>query len=59
MFASVCGLLELPEAFVLCERIDSDPLWLAELWSSAVGEDTPLERLEEAWLYGTGDKERG
>lgn len=57
LFSGVYYLVELPESFVLCERIEHNPLWLSQLWAKEVGEDTPLERLQEAWLYGTSEKD--
>ncbi|RKN03105.1 hypothetical protein D7319_32225 [Streptomyces radicis] len=53
----VYHLVELPEVFVLCERIESDRYWLSGVWSDEGQEDAPLERLEEIWLYGTGEWE--
>ncbi|MEU7154583.1 hypothetical protein AB0B15_42240 [Streptomyces sp. NPDC045456] len=53
----VYHLVEAPAAFVLCERIDNAPMWLTGVWSSECESDTPLERLQKAWLYGTSDKD--
>ncbi|MGW7603170.1 hypothetical protein [Streptomyces antimycoticus] len=53
----VYHLVELPESFVLCERIDNAPLWLQGVWEEEGHEETPLERLKKSWLYGTGDKD--
>ena len=49
----VYGLVEWPESIVLCERIETDPLWLASEWADADYSELQLERLREAWLYGT------
>jgi hypothetical protein len=49
----VYQLVELPEVFVLCERIEHAPLWLEGVWENEGQEETPLERLKEIWLYGT------
>ncbi|MEV7960263.1 hypothetical protein ACIOHC_43325 [Streptomyces sp. NPDC088252] len=57
LFPGVHHLVELPECFVLCEHIEHSPLWLSQLWAQETGEETPLERLEEAWLYGTNEKD--
>jgi len=54
----VYHLLELPGAFVLCERLKAAPMWLEGVWGRECDSDTPLERLRDAWLYGT-DKDGG
>ncbi|MEU6127240.1 hypothetical protein [Streptomyces sp. NPDC047123] len=53
----VYHLVEMPESFVLCERIDHAPMWLSGVWSRECESDTPLERLQEAWLYGTSESD--
>ncbi|MCP3819806.1 hypothetical protein NLX86_17400 [Streptomyces sp. A3M-1-3] len=53
----VYQLVELPESFVLCERIDNAPSWLAGVWEEEGQEETPLERLQKAWLYDTGEED--
>ncbi|MFD4866857.1 hypothetical protein [Streptomyces sp. NPDC058412] len=53
----VYHLIEQPESFVLCERIDRAPMWLKGVWGKECESDTPLERLEEAWLYGTSESD--
>ncbi|MFE2943457.1 hypothetical protein ACFXKG_31050 [Streptomyces sp. NPDC059255] len=53
----VYHLVEQPGSFVLCERIDNDPMWLKGVWSRECESETPLERLEEAWLYGTSESD--
>ncbi|GAA5015276.1 hypothetical protein [Streptomyces hyderabadensis] len=53
----VYHLVELPESFVLCERIDHAPMWLKGVWGRECESDTPLERLQEAWLYGTSESD--
>ncbi|MGI5518350.1 hypothetical protein [Streptomyces sp. CA-106131] len=50
-------LVELPESSVLCERIDTARLWLKAVWAEERHKETSLERLEEAWLYDTSEKE--
>lgn len=54
----VCHLVELPEVFVLCERIDSAPLWLEGVWAEEDQEENSLERLPKIQLHGTGKKDR-
>ncbi|MFF4717598.1 hypothetical protein ACFY2V_40335 [Streptomyces eurythermus] len=51
----VYHLVESPASFMLCERIDNAPMWLKGVWGREIESDTPLERLEEAWLYGTSE----
>ncbi|MFF4393626.1 hypothetical protein ACFY0G_44010 [Streptomyces sp. NPDC001552] len=53
----VYHLVELPVSFVLCERIDRARMWLKGVWGRECESDTPLERLEEAWLYGTSESD--
>jgi hypothetical protein len=54
----VYHLVELPGSFVLCERLKAAPMWLEGVWDRECDSDTPLERLRQAWLYGT-DKDGG
>ncbi|MEI5710195.1 hypothetical protein WB401_44805 [Streptomyces brasiliscabiei] len=54
----VYHLVELPGSFVLCERLKTAPMWLEGIWARECDSETPLERLREAWLYGT-DKDGG
>ncbi|WP_234329935.1 hypothetical protein [Streptomyces viridochromogenes] len=57
MFAGELVLIDLPACFVLCERIDESPLWLEGVWTREGWEKTTLERLENAWLYDTGEED--
>ncbi|MFD9394897.1 hypothetical protein ACFWBB_30460 [Streptomyces sp. NPDC060000] len=57
MFAGEIVLMDLPGCFVLCERIDSTPLWLEGIWTQEGREETALERLRNAWLYDTAEKD--
>ncbi|MGW6606134.1 hypothetical protein ACWGCF_45300, partial [Streptomyces sp. NPDC055039] len=57
MFAGEVVLIDLPACFVLCERIDSTPLWLEGIWTREGQEETALERLQNAWLYDTAEKD--
>ncbi|UXY33163.1 hypothetical protein [Streptomyces sp. HUAS TT20] len=57
MFAGEIVLMDLPACFVLCERIDSTPLWLEGIWTQEGQEETALERLQNAWLYDTAEKD--
>jgi hypothetical protein len=38
---------------VLCERIETDWLWLESEWADADYSELQLDRLRKAWLYGT------
>jgi hypothetical protein len=53
----VYGLAAWPESIVLWERIESVPMWLDGLWGAADYSELQLERLSEAWRFGTA-KER-
>jgi hypothetical protein len=57
MFAGELVLIDLPSCFVLCERIDSSPLWLEGVWTQEGQEENTLERLKNAWLYDTGGED--
>ncbi|MFE5563119.1 hypothetical protein [Streptomyces sp. NPDC056544] len=56
-YEGVYHLIEQPESFVLCERIDRAPMSLKGVWGREWESDTPLERLEEAWMYGTSESD--
>ncbi|MFF9780380.1 hypothetical protein ACF1HJ_42945 [Streptomyces sp. NPDC013978] len=57
MFADELVLIDLPACFVLCERIEKTPLGLQGVWRREGWEETALERLENAWLYDTGEED--
>ncbi|MEU3038082.1 hypothetical protein [Streptomyces griseoaurantiacus] len=57
MFAGELVLIDLPGSFVLCERIETAPLWLEGIWTKHGQEENALERLENAWLYDTGEED--
>ncbi|BBG20747.1 hypothetical protein RVR_P22 (plasmid) [Actinacidiphila reveromycinica] len=59
MFADEVVLVDFPACYVLCERIEADPLWLNWAWAQEDQEETALERLHDAWLYDTGDTDGG
>ncbi|MCC9737597.1 hypothetical protein [Streptomyces sp. MNU89] len=56
MLAGELVLVDLPGCFVLCERIDNSPLWLEGVWTQKGQEETALERLQDSWLYDTGEE---
>ncbi|MFE2611318.1 hypothetical protein ACFXDI_50425 [Streptomyces mirabilis] len=57
MFAGELVLIDLPGCFVLCERIETTPLWLEGIWAKHGQEEAALERLHDSWLYDTGEKD--
>ncbi|GAA2611145.1 MULTISPECIES: hypothetical protein [Streptomyces] len=57
MFAGELVLIDLPGSFVLCERIETTPLWLEGIWTKHGQEETALERLHSSWLYDTGEED--
>ncbi|MFJ1561310.1 hypothetical protein [Streptomyces mirabilis] len=57
MFAGELVLIGLPGCLVLCERIDSSPLWLEGVWAREGQEENALERLQNAWRYDTGEED--
>ncbi|MFG2479791.1 hypothetical protein [Streptomyces fagopyri] len=57
MFAGELVLIDLPGSFVLCERIETTPLWLEGIWTKHGQEETALERLQNSWLYDMGEED--
>ncbi|WP_385879322.1 hypothetical protein [Streptomyces vulcanius] len=57
MFAGELALIDLPGSFVLCERIETTPLWLEGIWAKHGQEETALERLHNSWLYDTSEED--
>ncbi|MEU5397642.1 hypothetical protein [Streptomyces tibetensis] len=57
MFAGELVLIDLPGFLVLCERIETSPLWLEGIWAKHGQEETALERLQNSWLYDTGERD--
>jgi hypothetical protein len=57
MFTGELVLIDLPGSFVLCERIETTPLWLEGIWTKHGQEKTALERLHNSWLYDTGEED--
>ncbi|MDX2581645.1 hypothetical protein PV332_40140 [Streptomyces scabiei] len=57
MFAGELVLIDLPGCFVLCERIETTPLWLEGIWTQKGQEEIALERLQNSWLYDTGEED--
>ncbi|WP_308042304.1 hypothetical protein [Streptomyces sp. 8L] len=57
MFAGELVVIDLPGCLVLCERIDSSPLWLEGVWAREGQEENTLERLQNAWRHDTGEED--
>ncbi|WNI19482.1 hypothetical protein [Actinacidiphila sp. ITFR-21] len=52
-------VVDMAACCVLCERIEAVPLWLEGVWAQEGQEANALERLHDAWLYNTSDKDGG
>ncbi|MFI0941340.1 hypothetical protein [Streptomyces sp. NPDC021020] len=59
LFAEEVVLVDMTACYVLCERIETVPLWLEGVWAEHGQEETALERLHDAWRYATRDKDGG
>ncbi|WP_369265198.1 hypothetical protein [Streptomyces sp. R35] len=46
-----CGLTEQPEIIVICERLDTAPLWLQGVRDGEL-DDSMLERFAQLWKFG-------
>lgn len=57
MFAGELVLIGLPGCLALCERIETSPLWLEGIWAKHGQEESALERLQDSWLYDTGERD--
>ncbi|MEU1519149.1 hypothetical protein ABZ490_44640 [Streptomyces sp. NPDC005811] len=57
MFADELVLIDLPGFLVLCERIETTPLWLEGIWAKHGQEENALERLHNSWLHDTGERD--
>ncbi|MDX5564425.1 hypothetical protein PYK79_15340 [Streptomyces sp. ID05-04B] len=57
MYAGELVLIDLPSCFVLCERIDNTPVSLGGIWTREGQEEITLGRLQNAWLYDTGEED--
>ncbi len=61
MFAGELVLIDLPGFLVLCERIETSPLWLEGIWAKHGQEETALEGFRTAGSTtqgkGTGDEQ--
>ncbi|MEU5298594.1 hypothetical protein [Streptomyces umbrinus] len=55
--ATARSAASLPAGFVLCERIDSAPMWLNGLWDREGRVEITLDRFRDAWLHDTRDRQ--
>ncbi|MEU0946835.1 hypothetical protein ABZ379_29430 [Streptomyces canus] len=51
---SHCYLTHQPESVVVCERLDSVPMWLEAVWNDELAAELTLERFTKYWRFGLG-----
>lgn len=51
---SRCYLTDQRESVVVCERLDTVPVWLAAVWNRELDAELTLERFTNHWWYGLG-----
>jgi hypothetical protein len=51
---SRCYLTHQPESVVVCERLDTVPLWLEGVWNEELEAELTLERFTGYWRFGLG-----
>jgi hypothetical protein len=51
---SHCYLTHQPESVVVCERLDSVPMWLEAVWNDELDAEVTLERFTKHWRFGLG-----
>ncbi len=39
---------------MVCERLDTVPMWLAAVWNDELDAELTLERFTNLWRYGLG-----
>ncbi|MGW8688014.1 hypothetical protein ACWGNN_44800 [Streptomyces sp. NPDC055817] len=49
---SRCYLTHQPESVVVCERLDTVPMWRAAVWNREIDAETTLERFTKYWRFG-------
>ncbi|MEU5632278.1 hypothetical protein ACH47C_24225 [Streptomyces rishiriensis] len=49
---SRCYLTHQPESVVVCERLDTVPMWLTSVWNNEIDAETVLERFTHLWRFG-------
>ncbi|MFF5188816.1 hypothetical protein ACFY30_34460 [Streptomyces sp. NPDC000345] len=49
---SRCYLTHQPESIVVCERLDTVPMWLEAVWNRELDAELTLERFTKYWRFG-------
>ncbi|MFJ9675382.1 hypothetical protein ACIRP5_31895 [Streptomyces sp. NPDC101221] len=49
---SSCYLTHQPASIVVCERLDTVPMWLTSVWNNEIDAETVLERFTHLWRFG-------
>ncbi|MDP9607899.1 hypothetical protein ACFV4E_15360 [Streptomyces hygroscopicus] len=49
-----CYLTHQPASVVVCERLDTVPMWLAAVWNEEIDAELTLERFTKHWRFGLG-----
>ena len=47
-----CYLTHQPESVVICERLDTVPMWLDGVWNEEIDAELVLERFTKYWRFG-------
>ncbi|MER7694908.1 hypothetical protein [Streptomyces sp. NPDC097610] len=51
---SRCYLTHQPESIVVCERLDTVPMWLEGVWDAELDAELTLQRFTTYWRFGLG-----
>lgn len=51
---SRCYLTHQPESVVVCERLDTVPMWLEAVWNNEIDAELTLDRFTKYWRFGLG-----
>ncbi|MEU9331320.1 hypothetical protein AB0D91_47825 [Streptomyces canus] len=51
---SRCYLTHQPESVVVCERLDTVPMWLQAVWNNELDAELTLDRFTKYWRFGLG-----
>ncbi|WP_329359975.1 hypothetical protein [Streptomyces sp. NBC_01483] len=49
---SHCYLTHQPESVVICERLDTVPMWLDGVWNDEIDAELVLDRFAKYWRFG-------
>ncbi|MGW7571913.1 hypothetical protein ACWGJV_37305 [Streptomyces tendae] len=49
---SLWYLTHQPASIVVCERLDTVPMWLTSVWDNEIDAETVLERFTQFWRFG-------